>query len=61
MHVRTSLWNCHVGSQAGDHALVKVANILLPVLVAPGNGHKHVCRMVIESAIRLLETKMTVA
>src|SRR5580698_4285799 len=49
MHIRARLRNRYIGSQMGNHAVIKSAYILLPVLVGPGNGHKHVCRMIVES------------
>src|SRR5690242_2409710 len=49
MHIRASLWNGHVGSQTGNHTVIKAAYILLVVLVGPRNGHKHLCRMINES------------
>src|SRR5579862_1460382 len=49
MHLRVCLLNRYAVSQTCGHAVIKDANILLPVLVTPRNGYKHLCRMVIKS------------
>src|SRR5882724_8807830 len=49
MHFHAGLLDGHVWLQTGNHAVVEVAHVLLPVIVAPGNGQKHIRRIAIKS------------